>query len=91
MMTLLGGSTTVLGPFVGAAVVRALEHFLASSTAAVGIVTGAVFVVTVLFFRRGVVGSLLALDHYFAARHQVKALASPKPGEPQPGEARAKS
>jgi branched-chain amino acid transport system permease protein len=91
MMTLLGGSTTLLGPFVGAAIVRALEHFLASSTAAVGIVTGAVFVVTVLFFRRGVVGSLLALDRYFATRHHVKTLAREKPGEPQPGEARAKS
>ncbi|MFL5452732.1 MAG: branched-chain amino acid ABC transporter permease [Myxococcales bacterium] len=91
MMTLLGGSTTLVGPFVGAAVVRALEHFLATSTAAVGIVTGAVFVVTVLFFRRGVVGSLLALDHYFASRAQVKALARGKRQEPQPGEASAKS
>ena len=86
MMTLLGGSTTLLGPFAGAAIVRALEFFLASSTAAVGIVTGAVFAVTVLFFRRGVVGSLLALDHYFAARRRVKPLLSPKPPEPQPGE-----
>jgi len=84
MMTLLGGSTTLIGPFAGAAIVRALEFFLASSTAAVGIVTGAVFVVTVLFFRRGVVGSLLALDRYFAARNQVKALASAKPAQPQP-------
>jgi branched-chain amino acid transport system permease protein len=91
MMTLLGGSTTLLGPFVGAGVVRALEHFLASSTAAVGIVTGAVFVVTVLFFRRGIVGSLLALDHYFTARNQVKATSRAKSVEPAPGEARAKS
>jgi branched-chain amino acid transport system permease protein len=91
MMTLLGGSTTLLGPFVGAAIVRALEHFLSSSTAAVGIVTGAVFVVTVLFFRRGVVGSLFALDRYFTTRQQVKALARAKPGEPRPGEVSAKS
>jgi len=68
--------------------VRFLEHFLASSTAAVGIVTGAVFVVTVLFFRRGIVGSLLALDHYFASRHQAKAVAAPKPtlAPPKPQE-----
>jgi branched-chain amino acid transport system permease protein len=91
MMTLLGGSTTLLGPFVGAAIVRALEHFLASSTAAVGIVTGAVFVVTVLFFRRGVVGSLVALDHYFTARSHAKALGRANAAGPSPGEVRAKS
>jgi branched-chain amino acid transport system permease protein len=91
MMTLLGGSTTLLGPFVGAGVVRVLEHFLASSTAAVGIVTGAVFVVTVLFFRRGIVGSLLALDRYFAARSQAKALGRQSEAAHSPGEVRAKS
>lgn len=91
MMTLLGGSTTMLGPFVGAGVVRVLEHFLASSTAAVGIVTGAVFVVTVLFFRRGIVGSLLALDHYFAARSQAKTPNRQGEGASSPGEVRAKS
>ena len=88
MMTLLGGSTTLLGPLVGAAIVLLLQYSLASSTAAVGVVTGAVFAATVLFFRRGVVGSLLALDHYFAARSQVKALAQ---AQAKPGEVRAKS
>jgi branched-chain amino acid transport system permease protein len=76
---------------VGAGVVRVLEHFLASSTAAVGIVTGAVFVVTVLFFRRGIVGSLLALDHWFAARSQAKTPGRQGEAAPSPGEVRAKS
>jgi branched-chain amino acid transport system permease protein len=58
MITLLGGSGTFLGPAVGAALVLLLRDALASSTAAVGVATGAVFVVTVLFFRRGVVGTL---------------------------------
>jgi branched-chain amino acid transport system permease protein len=91
MMTLLGGSTTLLGPLVGAAIVLLLQYSLASSTAAVGVVTGAVFAVTVLFFRRGVVGTLFSLDHSFATRHRRKGIAQAKPPEPQPGEVRAKS
>jgi branched-chain amino acid transport system permease protein len=70
MMTLLGGSTTLVGPLVGAALVLLLRDALASSTAAAGVVEGAVFVITVLFFRRGVVGTLLALANRRAARAQ---------------------
>jgi branched-chain amino acid transport system permease protein len=62
MTTLLGGSGTMLGPAVGAALVYLLRDLLSTNTAAVGVVTGAVFVVTVLFFRRGVVGTLELLD-----------------------------
>jgi branched-chain amino acid transport system permease protein len=68
MIVLLGGSTTFLGPAVGATLVLLLRDLLASSTAAVGVVTGAVFVVTVLFFRRGVVGTLEQLDKNRRAR-----------------------
>ncbi len=59
MMTLLGGSGTLLGPAVGAAIVLVLRDLLASHAGAVGVVTGAVFVLTVLFFRKGVVGTIL--------------------------------
>ena len=62
MMTLLGGTGTLLGPLLGATVVLLLQDALAFSTSASGVVTGAVFALTVLFFRRGVVGTLLALD-----------------------------
>jgi len=62
MMTLLGGTGTLLGPLVGATLVLLLQDTLAFSTSASGVVTGAVFALTVLFFRRGVVGTLLALD-----------------------------
>ncbi len=62
MMTLLGGTGTLLGPLVGATLVLLLQDALAFSTSASGVVTGAVFALTVLFFRRGVVGTLLALD-----------------------------
>ncbi|HYZ90155.1 MAG TPA: branched-chain amino acid ABC transporter permease [Myxococcales bacterium] len=62
MMTLLGGTGTLLGPLVGAALVLLLRDALASSLAATGVVTGLVFTATVLFFRRGVIGTLLELD-----------------------------
>ena len=59
MMTLLGGSGTLLGPAVGAAIVLLLRDQLSTHAGAVGVVTGTVFVLTVLFFRKGVVGTLL--------------------------------
>ncbi len=76
LMTLLGGVGTVLGPVVGAATVIGLENklgdlgnWLAGATGispagigeAVTIVTGLIFVVCVLTFRRGIVGELAAL------------------------------
>ena len=61
MTTLLGGTGTFLGPLVGSAVLQLLHDALSRSTAATGFVTGLVFVVTVLFFRRGIVGTLEAL------------------------------
>ena len=58
LMTLLGGLGTVFGPVVGAFIVVALENYLAHLGAWVTIVQGAIFVVCVLTFRRGVVGEL---------------------------------
>jgi branched-chain amino acid transport system permease protein len=61
LMTLLGGMGTVFGPIVGALTVKGLEHYLAEQGSWVTIVTGAIFVVCVLAFRRGIVGELAAL------------------------------
>ena len=58
LMTLLGGLGTVFGPVVGALVVIALENYLAQLGAWVTVVQGAIFVVCVLTFRRGIVGEL---------------------------------
>ena len=58
LMTLLGGLGTVFGPVVGALVVVALENYLAQFGAWVTIVQGAIFVICVLTFRRGIVGEL---------------------------------
>jgi branched-chain amino acid transport system permease protein len=58
LMTLLGGLGTVFGPVVGAFIVIGLENYLAQLGAWVGVVQGAIFIVCVLTFRRGVVGEL---------------------------------
>jgi branched-chain amino acid transport system permease protein len=60
-MTLLGGMGTVMGPSVGALLVIALENYLADMGSWVTVITGAVFVVTVLAFRRGIVGEIRTL------------------------------
>ena len=61
LMTLLGGMGTVTGPSVGALLVVTLENYLASLGSWVTVITGAVFVVCVLAFRRGIVGEIRAL------------------------------
>jgi branched-chain amino acid transport system permease protein len=58
LMTLLGGLGTVFGPVVGALIIATLENYLAQLGAWVTVVQGAIFVICVLTFRRGVVGEL---------------------------------
>ncbi|HET9046525.1 MAG TPA: branched-chain amino acid ABC transporter permease, partial [Casimicrobiaceae bacterium] len=60
LMVLLGGMGTIFGPVVGAFVIIALESYLAPFGQWVTIITGAIFVVCVLAFRRGIVGELSA-------------------------------
>lgn len=78
LMTLVGGLGTLAGPIVGAIVIIALENklgdlgeFLATLTSiewfrsigeSVTIVTGFIFIVCVLAFRRGIVGELVELS-----------------------------
>lgn len=66
LMTILGGIGTLLGPIVGAGLVIGLQNYLAGIGSFSTIVLGAIFVVCVLAFRRGIVGEWLA---YFE-RHQ---------------------
>jgi len=58
LMTLLGGLGTVFGPVVGAFVVIAMQNYLAPFGQWVLVIQGAIFVICVLLFRRGVVGEL---------------------------------
>ncbi|MCS6766846.1 MAG: branched-chain amino acid ABC transporter permease [Candidatus Protistobacter heckmanni] len=60
LMTLLGGLGTLLGPIFGAAVVVGLQNYLAGIGSWSTIATGAIFVVCVLAFRRGIVGEIIA-------------------------------
>jgi branched-chain amino acid transport system permease protein len=79
LMVLVGGMGTMLGPILGAIIVVALENkvgdigsFMARITGvewfnglgeSVTIVTGLIFVLCVMAFRRGVVGELIAWWH----------------------------
>ena len=56
LMTLLGGIGTIVGPIFGAGLVVTLQNYLATSDFPVTIVTGVVFMVCVLVFRRGLLG-----------------------------------
>ena len=86
LMTLVGGLGTLVGPIVGAIIIIALENklgdlgnLLANLTTvewfrtlgdSVTIVTGLIFIVCVLLFRRGIVGELMA---YVERNGKVKA------------------
>jgi branched-chain amino acid transport system permease protein len=61
LMTLLGGMGTVLGPSVGALLVVTMENYLSTLGSWVTVITGTVFVVMVMAFRRGLVGEAMAL------------------------------
>ena len=60
LMTLLGGMGTIFGPVVGAFTIIGLENFLSGFGSWVTVITGAIFVICVLAFRRGIVGELAA-------------------------------
>jgi branched-chain amino acid transport system permease protein len=61
LITLLGGMGTVFGPVAGALVIITMENYLAQLGAWVTVVQGAIFVVCVLTFRRGIVGEIANL------------------------------
>jgi len=60
LMTLLGGIGTLIGPIFGAGLVVTLQNYLATSEFPVTIITGVVFMVCVLIFRRGIIGEFYA-------------------------------
>ena len=60
LMTLIGGVGTLFGPVVGAFTVISLQNQLAELEGWVTVIQGAIFVICVLAFRRGVVGEIAA-------------------------------
>jgi branched-chain amino acid transport system permease protein len=61
LMTLVGGLGTVFGPVAGAFVIIVMQNELARFGQWVTVIQGAIFVVCVLLFRRGIVGEIAAL------------------------------
>jgi branched-chain amino acid transport system permease protein len=59
MMALLGGMGTFFGPFIGAGVFLLLENLVSLYTVHWQMVVGIIFIVCVLFFPRGIWGTLL--------------------------------
>ena len=68
LMTLVGGMGTVFGPIVGAGIIITMQNYLAGFGEWVLVIQGAIFVVTVLLFRRGIVGEIMALAQYMRRR-----------------------
>jgi branched-chain amino acid transport system permease protein len=61
LMSLLGGVGTFFGPVLGSGVVISLQNLLADKVGEwVTVIIGAIFVICVLAFRKGIVGELLA-------------------------------
>ncbi|WP_454739069.1 branched-chain amino acid ABC transporter permease [Cupriavidus necator] len=103
LMTLVGGMGTLSGPLVGALVIVALENKLGDAGNAlaamtgigwfetlgesVSMVTGLIFVVCVLTFRRGIMGEILARwQGRPTPQPAVPAVARAQPGAASPGQ-----
>ena len=71
LMVLIGGIGTVIGPVIGAVVLVTMQNYLAGFGAWVMVIQGALFVASILFLPRGVVGTLAQ----FASRRRRGAAA----------------
>ena len=60
LMALVGGLGTITGPIVGALIIITMQNYLASFGEFVLVIQGAIFVVIVMAFRRGLVGEVVA-------------------------------
>jgi len=58
LMVLLGGLGTIFGPVVGAFAIIGMQQYLAGFGQWVLVIQGAIFVVCVLAFRRGIIGEI---------------------------------
>ena len=59
MMTLLGGMGTFFGPFLGAGMFLGIEHIVTGITERWQLIVGVIFIILVLFFPKGIWGTLL--------------------------------
>jgi branched-chain amino acid transport system permease protein len=72
LMVLVGGVGTTFGPVVGAIVIVSLDEFLADSGLPIQPIIGTIFVLCILLFRSGIVGTI------------EQWLTPPRPREPAP-------
>ncbi|MFL6130899.1 MAG: branched-chain amino acid ABC transporter permease [Mycobacteriales bacterium] len=78
IMTVLGGIGTLWGAVIGAALLVIMEDQLATAGFdGINLVTGAVFVVVVLLFRRGILGTA---RHLLLVRRGGRGVVDPEPG-----------
>jgi len=85
LMVVLGGIGTLWGPGLGAALVVQLEDYLATAGfVGIDMVVGAVFVVVVLLFRRGVWGTVALWSARLGARRRASRAASAAGAGPSP-------
>jgi branched-chain amino acid transport system permease protein len=77
MMTILGGIGTLWGSVLGAGLVVQLEDYLSTSGfEGLGIITGTIFVLVVMLFRRGIWGT---------AAHLIRLRGTSRDRAPEPG------
>lgn len=69
LISIVGGLGQLMGPLVGAVIIGSMEHYLASFAELVLLIQGFVFVVVVMLFRQGVVGTLKGLLPKAPAAH----------------------
>lgn len=75
-MTRLGGVGAFFGPVMGVGIVISLQNMLADKVGSwVTVIIGAIFVLCVLAFRKGVVGELQAFRERRAAAQKASAQA----------------
>ena len=86
LMTLVGGLGTLLGPIVGAFVLVGIGAYLASLGSWITILQGAIFVVCVLSFRRGIRGWIE--DRFAAKPDTASTVGQPRDEAAKPGFAR---
>jgi branched-chain amino acid transport system permease protein len=72
LMVLLGGLGTLMGPVVGAALIVTMDTYLSGIGVPVPVVTGVIFVLIILIFRRGIVGELAHYWQKWQARERTR-------------------
>jgi branched-chain amino acid transport system ATP-binding protein len=80
IMTLFGGTGTLLGPFVGAGVFIWMRDFLSKHLEYWEVFVGSAFVLIVLFFPDGIVGTIV----WLAGRRRAAPMPATEDHEPEP-------